>query len=736
MRAVRPILVFVASTISAVGAHASCVSSGTLLSSGTISTCTINNIDGLWDNNQPNETGVFTGSTGATAFFQVTSAVPPGVQISAHHNNETCYLTPASGLLAFIQRSAEVCQPNTIQQIYTLTDPDNTQPGFFQQEQGSFSCQGAVGLTANFAGHCIARDSNGNRLVLQPTPVGLTGPQSFPTKVQIPDQGSLVCQQDKFSDNTPDWYYTCTEPDVFPSFDANPPLTDAQMTIVSMFKPVTWVGQAKENLEQLHKASGKVGDVAAILAESLVLQKSEALKVIDISNHVGAAAVVLSTLTDLAATNDPPDLNYTTIVTPAPPNFNVSAYPPAAAQLVQALEQASGLAEAIYTTGNRATGAVMQGDANSEQLQVGALPGFEVQLSVVTAQLPALLSAWEQELVASGVDPTALALSAVTAAQQDVAANGLPSSLMTALTDLGGDPSTFPDIASEIVADDPETLFTVLQNGFNTGPLMPPSLAAASNLQQFAAILPVSRSIPSAGSAATAFVTIVNSGAATAHSCVITTDYATDHLLGSFLFQTTNPATNALTGTPNTPVDIPPGGAQTFLIALQPNTAFPPVFANFMFYCVDANPAPIVSGLNTLLLSASTDPVPDIVALAASGDPGIVDVSVASNAGAFAVATVNVGASGAITAAASASSTTLPITVATCQTVPATGACMAPPAANVSTTINPGDTPTFAVFVTGTGSVPFDPTNNRVFMVFTDASGTVRGSTSVAVRTQ
>jgi hypothetical protein len=128
--------------------------------------------------------------------------------------------------------------------------------------------------------------------------------------------------------------------------------------------------------------------------------------------------------------------------------------------------------------------------------------------------------------------------------------------------------------------------------------------------------------------------------------------------------------------------------------------------------------------------------VPDVVALAASGDPGIVDVSSTTNAGAFAVATVNLGSDDNITATTNTNGTTLPISINVCQTVPATGACMSPPAASVTTDIQPNATPTFGIFVSGTGSVPFDPSNNRVFVQFTDSGGVVRGATSVAVRTQ
>ena len=146
--------------------------------------------------------------------------------------------------------------------------------------------------------------------------------------------------------------------------------------------------------------------------------------------------------------------------------------------------------------------------------------------------------------------------------------------------------------------------------------------------------------------------------------------------------------------------------------------------------------APSQTGLNTVLLSASTTPVPDIVALAASGDPGIVDIPGATGTGVFAVATVNVGASASITATANTGAASLPVTLSLCETNPASGACLAPPAASVSTTINANGTPTFGIFVTGSGTVAFAPATNRITVQFTDGSGVVRGATSVAVRTQ
>jgi hypothetical protein len=78
----------------------------------------------------------------------------------------------------------------------------------------------------------------------------------------------------------------------------------------------------------------------------------------------------------------------------------------------------------------------------------------------------------------------------------------------------------------------------------------------------------------------------------------------------------------------------------------------------------------------------------------------------------------------------------LPVSILVCQTDPATGVCITGMASTVLTTIPGGATPTFAVFVTGLGNVPFNPAVNRVFVRFTDAGGGVRGATSVAIRTQ
>jgi hypothetical protein len=141
--------------------------------------------------------------------------------------------------------------------------------------------------------------------------------------------------------------------------------------------------------------------------------------------------------------------------------------------------------------------------------------------------------------------------------------------------------------------------------------------------------------------------------------------------------------------------------------------------------------------LNTVLLSASLTPIPDIVALAATTtNDRIVNIPGTNGTGAFAVATVNVGAGGSITASADTGGLALPVNITLCQTEPATGQCISGIGPSVTTQINANATPTFGIFVQGNGDVAFNPATNRIFVRFKDGGGVTRGSTSVAVRTQ
>lgn len=247
------------------------------------------------------------------------------------------------------------------------------------------------------------------------------------------------------------------------------------------------------------------------------------------------------------------------------------------------------------------------------------------------------------------------------------------------------------------------------------------------------AVLPVSRSVQ-VGKTATAFAIIINNGANPALQCSLTTGQDVSAVFG---YRTTNPLTNQVTGTPNTPVDIPAGGSQSFVFFITPTAALDAADVAISASCINSFDAPLTVGLNSFLLSGSNAPIPDVVSLSATvGNNGIVDVGGLDTAGAFAVATINLGAAAAITASADTGSATLPVTLSLCQTNPATSVCTSAAGPTVTTTIAANATPTFAIFVKGNGAVPFDPANNRIFVRFKDAGGIVRGATSVAVRTQ
>jgi hypothetical protein len=249
-----------------------------------------------------------------------------------------------------------------------------------------------------------------------------------------------------------------------------------------------------------------------------------------------------------------------------------------------------------------------------------------------------------------------------------------------------------------------------------------------------AAVLPSSRSVQ-LGTPATAFATIINTDSNTATGCTIS---PVTSIPATFTYQTTNPATNQVTGFGNTPVDIPAGAAQSFVFALTPTAPIAPTDLQLSFDCANTDPAPVISGLNTFLFSASASPTPDIMALAAtlSGD-GIVNIPGTNGTGVLAVATANLGAGDSLTVLADTGGAILPVNIFICQTDPQTGACLSPPASNSGTaTILSNETPTFGVFVAAAGDVSFVPETNRIFVRFKDSGNVTRGLTSVAVRTQ
>ena len=260
-----------------------------------------------------------------------------------------------------------------------------------------------------------------------------------------------------------------------------------------------------------------------------------------------------------------------------------------------------------------------------------------------------------------------------------------------------------------------------------SGPVLGTVLASAT--------LPSSRAVQ-VGSPLTIFATIINAGSSVGTGCSIGLN---SNVPATFGYQTTNPSTNALSGTPNTPVNLVPGASQSFVLSLTPSAPISATDVQFTFSCANSSPAGVLTGINTLLLSASTTPTPDVIALAATTTAdGIVTIPGTSGTGAFAVASANVGSAGSITVTADTGGTAVPIGLSLCQTNPSTGGCLQPAASSVPVTVSSGATPTFSVFIGGSGAaVPFNPASNRVFLRFRNsANGVVVGATSVAIKTQ
>ena len=261
---------------------------------------------------------------------------------------------------------------------------------------------------------------------------------------------------------------------------------------------------------------------------------------------------------------------------------------------------------------------------------------------------------------------------------------------------------------------------------------------AAVSTPLVASVLPGSRSVQ-LGNPATVLATMINSGSATLSNCGITLPVTAPAGI-SLSFQTTSPNTNALTGSPNTTVAIPGNnGLQTFLITFGSTQAFSVPQMPIAFLCAGSTAvqeASIVPGVDTVDLTMSTAPTADVIALAATpSQNGVLQVPV-GGANAFAVATSNVGAGAALTASVDTGAASLPLLVELCQSNPANGQCLSPAAASVSLTDAAGATPTFSIFASAGGAIPFSPATNRIFVRFKDSSGGLHGSTSVAVQTK
>jgi len=262
-----------------------------------------------------------------------------------------------------------------------------------------------------------------------------------------------------------------------------------------------------------------------------------------------------------------------------------------------------------------------------------------------------------------------------------------------------------------------------------------PAPAQPTNL--VAAVAPNARTA-TVGTVVTAFATIINSGAMTARSCSIASPAGVP---ATFAYQTTN-AQNTPTGTANTPVDIAPGQGQPFFFAITPTAVFTQEL-QLAFQCTNTNPAPVVFGLNTFLVSAGATPLPDMLSIVDTlTHDGIANVPGPTGTGLIAMAAIDIGAGGTVMCAPTSTPVgqpprSLAANVSFCQTN-AQGQCINPATPGTSSTLTVANNQTvfFAAFIQGQGSIiPFDPASNRVFLICSQGQTAV-GEASAAVRTQ
>ena len=237
------------------------------------------------------------------------------------------------------------------------------------------------------------------------------------------------------------------------------------------------------------------------------------------------------------------------------------------------------------------------------------------------------------------------------------------------------------------------------------------------------AITPNSRNAQ-IGTPVTLFLSVINYGTATANDVSIT---QASSLPATVSYQQWDGT--AFTGSANTSVDMPAGSTANFVITLDATSAFDSSSLTFNASGTNVEAAP-VSAVNTLTISGSATPSADVIMMSTS-----LDVSTAVNTPTvFAVATSNVGEASATGASfvLDIPSTITGLVYQLNETYHANGTIKGPA---TGLTIGVGAQPTFAVFLTPTQPIAYDPANNRITLQLVDGSGKVIGAQSVAVST-
>jgi hypothetical protein len=260
----------------------------------------------------------------------------------------------------------------------------------------------------------------------------------------------------------------------------------------------------------------------------------------------------------------------------------------------------------------------------------------------------------------------------------------------------------------------------------------------------FASTLPLTRNLDF-DTISTHFGSIFNAGTTPAMNCKIS---LSTPLPAHLTYTPTDPATNLPNGPSNTPVDIAPGTSQSFIIGLTAQKEFlgitqrpfPDGQVEFNYQCDDNRSASTFPGINTLVLSYANTPQTDIIPIIAEPtNTGIFTIDPMSRTGAFAAAAINIGAADPhITIRPRLSMEYNMITLSICDTTNQPGgACINPPTSQIMMPYGANTINTYTVFAIADpdqAAIPLDALNNRIFLDYTDDNGTLRGSTSIALK--
>jgi hypothetical protein len=233
------------------------------------------------------------------------------------------------------------------------------------------------------------------------------------------------------------------------------------------------------------------------------------------------------------------------------------------------------------------------------------------------------------------------------------------------------------------------------------------------------------------GAQAAAFGSVINAGSVPLTGCKLAPGSG---LRATFSYQATNPQTNQVSGAPNAPFDIPAGGSRSFVFSLTPVAPVAATDVALVFSCPGAGSPAALSGVNMLLFSAASFPVPDVIAVAATPSGDGIATTPSGCPMAFSAAASNAGASSALVVSVDTGVSAMPAFLQIRHRA-GTGACRGTPTSALTLSLDANAAATFSVFISTTTSVPLDAGRRRIFVRFTGPDGQTRGSSSAAFAT-